>query len=183
MHRRMSMAAVRPEGEVAHAHEPQQPRIGPAAVLQDQRPGLPGLGINLTPGKEALVRSRLMKRLRSLGLQRVEDYLAFIDSDEGASEMACLIDVMTTNKTSFFREAEHFHYLRDRMLPGLTAARVRFWSAACSSGEEPYSLAMLICEHVAGVEGRDVRILATDISHRMLEKARGPSIRRVRPAS
>jgi chemotaxis protein methyltransferase CheR len=129
-------------------------------------------GINLTPGKEALVRSRLMKRLRSLGLQQVEDYLSFIDSDEGASEVACLIDVMTTNKTCFFREAEHFHYLRDRILPGLKATRVRFWSAACSSGEEPYSLAMLIREHVAGVENRDARILATDISHRMLEKAR-----------
>jgi chemotaxis protein methyltransferase CheR len=130
-------------------------------------------GIHLAAGKEALVRSRLMKRLRTLGIERVEEYLALIDSAEGASEVACLIDVMTTNKTSFFREVEHFHYLRDRILPGVTAARVRFWSAACSSGEEPYSLAMLICEHLPGGEARDVRILATDISRRMLEKARG----------
>ncbi len=129
-------------------------------------------GINLQQGKEALVRARLMKRLRSLGVERVEDYLAFIDSKQGAAEMACLIDVMTTNKTSFFREVEHFHFLRDQVLPEWTSARVRLWSAACSSGEEPYSLGMLLCEHLTGLEGRDVRILATDISRQMIAKAR-----------
>lgn len=129
-------------------------------------------GINLKQGKEALVRARLMKRLRSVGVERVEDYLALIDSDQGAAEMACLIDVMTTNKTSFFREIEHFHFLREQVLPGWTESRVRLWSAACSSGEEPYSLGMLLCEHLSGLEDRDVRILATDISRQMLSKAR-----------
>ncbi|MFO7707951.1 MAG: protein-glutamate O-methyltransferase [Desulfobacterales bacterium] len=129
-------------------------------------------GINLKQGKEALVRARLMKRLRSLGVERVEDYLAFIDSEQGVEEVACLIDVMTTNKTSFFREVEHFHFLRDRVLPELALDRVRLWSAACSSGEEPYSLAMILCEHLKGLESRDVRILASDISRQMIAKAR-----------
>jgi chemotaxis protein methyltransferase CheR len=128
-------------------------------------------GINLKEGKEALVRARLMKRLRFLGMSRVEDYIEFIDSDQGTGEVAALIDVMTTNKTSFFREVDHFHFLREQVLPGLNMPRVRFWSAACSSGEEPYTLAILLREHLPEVERKDVRILATDISRRMLDKA------------
>jgi chemotaxis protein methyltransferase CheR len=128
-------------------------------------------GINLKEGKEALVRARLMKRLRFLGMSRVEDYIEFIDSDQGTDEVVALIDVMTTNKTSFFREVDHFHFLRDQVLPGLHVPRVRFWSAACSSGEEPYSLAILLREHLPAVARKDVRILATDISRRMLDKA------------
>jgi chemotaxis protein methyltransferase CheR len=129
-------------------------------------------GINLKQGKEALVRARLMKRLRSLGIDRVEDYLALLESDQGSREVASLIDVMTTNKTSFFREMDHFNFLRDTVLPELNQPRLRFWSAACSSGEEPYTLAVILREHLPGIDRRDVRILATDISRRMLEKAR-----------
>ena len=128
-------------------------------------------GINLKEGKEALVRARLMKRLRFLGMSRVEDYIEFIDSDQGTGEVAALIDVMTTNKTSFFREVDHFHFLREQVLPGLNMPRVRFWSAACSSGEEPYTLAILLREHLPELDRKDVRILATDISRRMLDKA------------
>jgi chemotaxis protein methyltransferase CheR len=129
-------------------------------------------GINLKQGKEALVRARLMKRLRRLRMERVQDYLELIESDRGGEEIAALIDVMTTNKTSFFREMDHFDFLRERVLPGLRGPRLRFWSAACSSGEEPYSLAMLLCECLPGIARMDVRILATDISLRMLDKAR-----------
>jgi len=129
-------------------------------------------GINLKQGKEALVRARLMKRLRCLGIGRVEDYLDYLDSEQGGQEIARLIDVMTTNKTSFFREMDHFSFLRDTVLPGLTQPRLRFWSAACSSGEEPYTLAVMLREHLTGIDRRDVRILATDISRRMLDKAR-----------
>jgi hypothetical protein len=128
-------------------------------------------GINLKEGKEALVRARLMKRLRFLGMSRVEDYIEFIDSDQGTGEVAALIDVMTTNKTSFFREVDHFHFLREHVLPGLNMPRLRFWSAACSSGEEPYTLAILLREHLPELDRKDVRILATDISRRMLDKA------------
>jgi len=128
-------------------------------------------GINLKQGKEALVRARLMKRLRSLGIGRVDDYLEFLESEQGRQEMALLIDAMTTNQTSFFRGMDHFGFLRDTVLPELTQPRLRFWSAACSSGEEPYSLAIILREHLPGVDRRDVRILATDISQRMLDKA------------
>ncbi len=129
-------------------------------------------GIHLKDGKEALVRARLMKRLRRLGIGRVEDYLELIESERGAAEIPELVDVMTTNKTHFFREADHFVFLHETVLPALAGRKLRFWSAACSSGEEPYSLAMILREHLADIERRDVRILATDISRRVLEKAR-----------
>lgn len=128
-------------------------------------------GIKLKKGKEALVRARLMKRLRALDIRNIADYLKLIESDSGTVELDSLIDVMTTNKTSFFREIEHFHYLRDIILPALDEQRLRFWSAACSSGEEPYSLAMLLQQNLANISARDVLILATDISRQMLEKA------------
>lgn len=128
-------------------------------------------GIKLKKGKEALVRARLMKRLRALDIGTVSDYMKLIESRSGATELDALIDVMTTNKTSFFREIEHFNYLRDTVLPSLDDPRLRFWSAACSSGEEPYSLAMLLQRNLENINARDVLILATDISRQMLEKA------------
>ena len=128
-------------------------------------------GINLKKGKEALVRARLMKRLRAIGMKSVEDYMQYIEDAEGAHELTSLIDVMTTNKTSFFREVEHFNFLRDTILPELDRPRLRFWSTACSSGEEPYSLAVLLRDCIANIDTKDVLILATDISRRMLEKA------------
>jgi chemotaxis protein methyltransferase CheR len=129
-------------------------------------------GINLKTGKESLVRARLMKRLRAKGIPSVKDYLDYLDSEQGRHELTLLIDVMTTNKTSFFREAEHFNYLRDRVLPELKGSRLRFWSAACSSGEEPFTLAIWLREHLPDIDSKDLLILATDISRRMLEKAR-----------
>jgi chemotaxis protein methyltransferase CheR len=128
-------------------------------------------GINLKPGKEALVRSRLMKRLRARRVDSVQGYLDYIESSDGRHELAFFIDAMTTNKTSFFREPEHFNYLRDHVLPGLECHRLRFWCAACSSGEEPYTLAIWLREHMPDIDKKDALILATDISKRMLEKA------------
>lgn len=129
-------------------------------------------GINLKEGKEALVRARLMKRIRALNLQSIEAYLNYLESEEGAGELECMIDVMTTNKTGFFREAEHFKFLREQILPEIDSARMRFWSAACSSGEEPFSLAISLRESLVDIDTRDCLILASDISRRMLEKAR-----------
>jgi chemotaxis protein methyltransferase CheR len=129
-------------------------------------------GIHLKEGKEALVRARLMKRLRALGMENFNTYIHFIESDAGSRELEMMVDVMTTNKTSFFREPAHFDYLRDHVLPLVRRRRMRFWTAACSSGEEPYSLAIFIREAVADIDLKDVKILATDISTRMLEKAR-----------
>ncbi len=127
-------------------------------------------GINLKDGKEALVKARLMKRFRAIGIDSIESYLALIESKAGIGELDEMIDAMTTNKTSFFREIDHFNFLQETVLPQLKGRRMRFWSAACSSGEEPYSLAMLLKENLTDIDRRDVLILATDISRRMLDK-------------
>jgi chemotaxis protein methyltransferase CheR len=129
-------------------------------------------GIHLKAGKESLVRSRLMRRLRAVGTQSVDAYLDYVKSDQGANELFHLIDVMTTNQTGFFRENAHFDFLRNQILPSLNSRRLRFWSAACSSGEEPYTLAILLRETIAEIDAKDVCVLATDISHRMLEIAK-----------
>ena len=126
-------------------------------------------GIQLREGKEGLVRSRLAKRMRTLGLAGFEGYLELVRAD--ARELAEMVDLLTTNKTSFFRESAHFDFLRDRLLPSLGAGPVRIWSAGCSSGEEPYTLAMIIRDAWADVDRRDVKILATDISRRVLTTA------------
>ncbi len=129
-------------------------------------------GIHLKPGKEALVRARLMKRLRTLKIKDFDTYIKYIESDAGIHELGFMVDVMTTNKTSFFRETEHFNFLKNTILPELSEKRLRFWTAASSSGEEPYSLAIQLRESLPDIDLRDVKILATDISMQMLEKAK-----------
>jgi chemotaxis protein methyltransferase CheR len=129
-------------------------------------------GINLKDGKQALVRARLMKRLRALKMGSFDEYMKYIETSEGRRELSSMVDVMTTNKTHFFREQDHFIFLCETILPKLQGRRHRFWTAACSSGEESFSLAMLLRENISDIDLRDVKILATDISMRMLEKAR-----------
>jgi chemotaxis protein methyltransferase CheR len=129
-------------------------------------------GIYFRPDKKALVHARLMKRLRAVGMKSVEEYLDFIEGKNGARELGFLIDVITTNKTGFFREPAHFNFLRNKILPEQKNLKLRFWSAACSSGEEPYSLAITLRDHLADIDSKDCLILATDISTRMLDKAR-----------
>jgi chemotaxis protein methyltransferase CheR len=131
-------------------------------------------GIRLTSGKEELVRSRLIKRLRALGINSFAGYLRFIRDDRTMQELHIMIDALTTNKTSFFRENQHFEYMRAHILPELkkNGSRLRLWSAGCSSGEEPYSIAMLLHEEWPQIDEADVRILATDISAQILAKAR-----------
>lgn len=128
-------------------------------------------GIRMREGKEGLVRARLAKRLRLLGLPDFEAYLDFVEQEPSRREFAEMIDALTTNKTSFLREASHFDFLRDTVFPRLTGP-VRIWSAGCSSGEEPYTLAMLCYDSFADIATRDVRILATDLSHRVLATAK-----------
>ncbi len=130
-------------------------------------------GIQLPAGKESLVRSRLSKRLRALGVATVGEYLELVERDTSRAELAEMVDVLTTNKTSFFREAEHFRLLERTILPALerSSGPIRIWSAGCSTGEEPYSLAMVARETLGSAASR-VRILATDISARVLQRAR-----------
>jgi chemotaxis protein methyltransferase CheR len=131
--------------------------------------------INLGPDKRQLVSARLGKRLRATNLPSVRDYCALLQSPEADSELSHLIDAISTNHTFFFREIAHFDFLRKQALPELTArakserwSRFRVWSAACSSGEEPYSIAMTLAESSPMWSWQ---IEATDISHRILAKA------------
>ena len=131
-------------------------------------------GIDLHAGKEELVKARLMKRLRTLELGGFDEYLTFMEGDRSGQELGIMIDALTTNKTSFFREARHFDYIRDQIVPELLprGPKMRFWSAGCSSGEEPYSLAMLLREAIPNIDRLDVRILATDLSPTMVHHGR-----------
>jgi chemotaxis protein methyltransferase CheR len=130
-------------------------------------------GINLSAGKEGLVRSRLAPRLRELGLSDFDAYLDHIDRDVSGVEFRQFVDVLTTNKTSFFREPEHFDLLQREILPALAArdTPARVWSAGCSSGEEPYTIA-IVAREILGPGADHVRILATDLSTRILRRAR-----------
>jgi chemotaxis protein methyltransferase CheR len=129
-------------------------------------------GIDLHEGKEELVKARLIKRLRHLRIPDFNRYIKYLTGDKSGSEIRAMVDVLTTNKTNFFRESEHLNFLRDEIIPGLGKAPIRIWSAGCSSGEEPYSIAIVLSQCIPDIEKRDVRILATDISDRMMERAR-----------
>ncbi|MDY6796635.1 MAG: protein-glutamate O-methyltransferase CheR [Actinomycetota bacterium] len=130
--------------------------------------------INLHAGKKMLVQHRLNKRLRELGISDFRTYWEYLQ--EYGEEVVAMVDCLTTNHTKFFREPDHFDCLRKRVFPLLREREeggIRIWSAGCSSGEEAYSLAIVLCEAIEDVENRDALILATDISQRMLERARG----------
>lgn len=133
-------------------------------------------GIHLSDSKANLVYGRLSRRLRSLQLQSFRDYLRYLHEHEH-SELTEFLNCITTNLTSFFRENHHFEVLRDRVLPELiSVARVRrqlrLWSAGCSTGEEAYSLAMVLREVLPDNTGWNVKVLATDLDTRVLEIAR-----------
>ena len=127
-------------------------------------------GLDLKPGKEALVASRLGKRLRQRGFKTFDDYYQHILSDRTGEALIELIDSLTTNHTSFLRERAHFEFLARAVVEEFSRGDVNIWSAACSSGEEPYSIAMCVSDawSRANTNNRSLRILATDISTRVL---------------
>ncbi|KAA9007970.1 CheR family methyltransferase [Histidinibacterium aquaticum] len=134
-------------------------------------------GLDLQPEKRALVYSRLTRRLRALQLSDFDAYLGRLAGPESADEHAELLSALTTNVTHFFREAHHFDEFRDKVLPGAIAearagGRIRFWSAGCSAGQEPYSIALTILDTCPDAASLDIRILATDVDPRILETAR-----------
>lgn len=149
-------------------------------------------GIHMTSAKRELVRARLLKRLRAKGMPSFKQYYCYItQEDSTGEEINRMLDVISTHPTSFFREPEQFHFLANRLLPALTEEKakkrgrnIRGWSAGCSTGEEPYSIAMTFYEWAVEngrwVVGRNsdlwtldsgLQILATDISQEVLEKA------------
>ena len=132
-------------------------------------------GITINEAKRTMLEARLRRRLKSLGLPSFALYCDYLFSPEGMEgELTHMIDQVTTNKTDFFREPSHFDYLSQKALPGLAVSKrsLTVWSAGCSTGEEPYTLAMVLGEFAGGRHGCDFLILATDISTRVLEKAR-----------
>ncbi|MGH7592046.1 MAG: CheR family methyltransferase [Gemmatimonadales bacterium] len=136
-------------------------------------------GIHLTDAKRALLVGRLWRRVRDLGFDSYEAYLEHVESGD-PPERVRLINAICTHETQFFREPRQFEYLADQLIPRwLTAARngtrsrtLRVWSAACSSGEEPYSVAMTLLDRLPPGEGWHTEIIATDISTQVLERAR-----------
>jgi len=132
-------------------------------------------GIVLHEGKRDMVYSRLARRLRALGLSRFDDYCRLLARD-GDEEAGHFMNALTTNLTAFFREPHHFDFLAETLVPDLLRRRargpIRIWSAGCSTGEEPYSIAMTLREALPTARVRDVRILATDLDTEVLATAR-----------
>jgi len=135
-------------------------------------------GITLHEGKRALVTARLQKRLRATGARTFSDYLKLVDRDESGDELVELLDAIATNHTSFFRESEHFAFLKTRIVPEWLAQNgaaspdpLQIWSAACSSGEEPYTLAMSLLQALPERDHTRFRILASDLSTKALRAA------------
>jgi chemotaxis protein methyltransferase CheR len=129
-------------------------------------------GITLKKGKESLLTNRLQKRMRQLGMQRYEDYLEVLTSGRDPAELVRFLDNLSTNLTSFFREKHHFEHL-DQFLRAKAVngkSKVRIWSAACSTGEEPYSIAM-VAQRFFGNESQRIKILGTDINTSVLKTA------------
>lgn len=138
------------------------------------------IGIKMPPVKKTMLEARLQKRLKALELRTFEEYGDYVfSSDDKRDELIHLIDVVTTNKTDFFREPAHFDYLVKAAIPTLIDERdagirspLKIWSAGCSTGEEPYTLAMVLSEFSAANPGFHTSILASDISTEVLSKAR-----------
>ncbi len=136
-------------------------------------------GIKMPPAKKTLLESRLQKRLRTLGAPSFREYCDYLfENPDGVSELVHMIDAVTTNKTDFFREPAHFSFLSETVLPEFIRAqgsaggqRFTVWSAGCSSGEEPYTLAIVLSEFARRNPGFQFTIMATDISTKVLDKA------------
>ena len=135
-------------------------------------------GIHLSEAKKALVSGRLGRRVRALGCRDFTAYYEHVAADGG--ERTAMLDCISTNETRFFREPQQFHFLEESVLPrwramgdaGTIPKRIRAWSAACSTGEEPYTLAMVLASHLPAADGWSVEILASDLSTRVLAAAR-----------
>jgi len=134
-------------------------------------------GIKMPPVKRVMLQSRLQKRLKELKMSSFKEYCSYVFSNEGLnSEIIHMLDVVSTNKTDFFREPNHFDFLTSNILPEMVANSkhnkfLKVWSAGCSSGEEPYTIAIVLFEFFASHLGYDFSILGTDISTAILQKA------------
>jgi len=164
----------------ARLEQPPNLSVSPALFEKFQKLIYAETGIWLGSSKTALLCGRLFRRLRTLEINSLQSYYECVSQPDQHEERARMIDAITTNETRFYREPRQFEFLVQRVFPhwqadaerGLRAKRVKIWSAGCSSGEEPYTVAMLLARHLPAEQGWETRILATDISTRVLEKAR-----------
>ncbi|MDT8446158.1 MAG: protein-glutamate O-methyltransferase [bacterium] len=130
------------------------------------------VGINFTDNKKQLLVSRLRKRLEVTGIKSYKEYRQFVQEAAHGDEFVQMLNVISTNKTDFFREPQHFEFLKRMVYPMLAGKnKIRIWSAASSSGEEPYTLGITLLEALGSMAGKDVKILATDISTKVLGEA------------
>lgn len=133
-------------------------------------------GLAMSSSKKPLVSSRLARRLRHLKIAKFKDYIKQLDGPNADSEKNELLSLLTTNVTHFFREPHHFETLRDKLLPNIVenarkGGRLRIWSAGCSTGQEPYSIAMLLKSSYPDINTLDAKILGTDIDPTVVKKA------------
>jgi chemotaxis protein methyltransferase CheR len=128
-------------------------------------------GIDLRDGKQELVQARLGKKIREGKFGSFQEYYRHVQADESGDELVALLDALTTNFTSFLREPAHFDFLRKTILPSLRG-QIRIWSAACSTGEEPYTIVFSILEELGMPALSRISLLASDISTRVLAKAK-----------
>jgi chemotaxis protein methyltransferase CheR len=148
------------------------PALNPSEYQKISQLAYEHFGLDLRGGKQGLIAARLGKKLRELGLGSFQHYYDYVKADRSGAALASMVDQLTTNHTSFFREPRHFDFLRKTVFPPLRSrSRIHIWSAACSSGEEPYSIAMSLLEESPRDAAARVRIKATDISTRVLERA------------
>lgn len=139
-------------------------------------------GLDLKIEKKGLIYARLARRIRALGMQDFKSYCSYATAIQNTSEKLELLSALTTNVTSFFREQHHFDMLKDDVLPPLaqrlgTGRKLRIWSAGCSGGQEPFSIAATIKQVLPSLPSDDVQILATDVDERILEKAQQATYR------
>jgi len=130
-------------------------------------------GIKMPPAKKIVLQGRLQKRLRDLQIPDFKSYVEFVFSKQGENEIIHMMDVVSTNKTDFYREPVHFEILTNDLLPAIYKQKgrgtIKIWSAGCSSGEEPYTLAIVLNEFKEKNPGFDFQIIGTDISTQMLQ--------------
>jgi chemotaxis protein methyltransferase CheR len=149
------------------------PSLGAPVFEKFRRLAYDKFGLNLTAAKHELVATRLGKKLRELNIPSYDAYYDLVVADRTGESLIALIDALTTNHTSFLREASHFDFLITRVLPGLRKrASIDIWSAPCSTGEEPYSIAVTLLEQLGSPPKPALRIRATDISTRALAVAK-----------
>ena len=144
--------------------------LAPREFEQFRKLAYQTFGLDLKDGKQELVSARLRKLVKAAGLRTYEEYYRHVESDRTGEALAGMIDALTTNHTTFMREPDHFAFLKEEIVPKLQSRpRIEVWSAACSTGEEVWTLAFLLDE---AVPGKDIKLYGSDISNRVLAKAR-----------